>query len=186
MKIFWIVAAVLLGAAPASATSDSVAATRVERLEISFLYNTGRAYEEYTAVATRSFDIATGDVLHVWVHAGIRPCSLDREGGLTCQGELAERKVMRFETRDDLSEALLVFKDATSRVSKIALRADDPYSASGRSIPNECGGATLQRYEYAFNASARGILFGRRVTTAGDADPEAESMTRYVELKACT
>lgn len=185
MRIFPLAVAFLVAASPAQAGAGAITATRVERFEVAFLYKANRAYEEYVAVATRTTDPTSGDVLGVWVRAGIRPCSLDPEGALTCRGDLAEQEVVRFEASEDMLDGTLVFRSPRGRTSRIVLRGDDPYAASGRSLPNECGGATFQRYEQAYNASARGTMFGRKVTTQGDADPEAESMSRHLEIKGC-
>lgn len=185
MKVLQLVVALVMVASSASAAPRSATAVRIDRVEIAFLYEDGRDYEEYTAIAAKFSDVTSGDVLSVRVHAGIRPCSLDDEGALTCEGDLAARRVIRFDTSNDMSQAFLAFRDAAGGTSRITLHGGDPYNSSGRSVPNECGGATVHHYEYAFNARARGTMFGREVKTTGDADPEAESMTRYVQVKTC-
>lgn len=157
---------------------------RVEKFDVTFLYESGGGYEEYVVIATRTTDAATGQILDVTVVAGVRQCVLE-DGSLTCQGRLHDGRVIRFETSADFGNGTVTFRDRRGRRNHLSLVATDPYQATGRDVPNSCGGATIDAYEHAYNASATGTLFGRKVTTRGDADPEAEAMTRYVEVEGC-
>lgn len=184
-RVLALTAVACLGAPHTLARADAPAIQRIERLEAEFLYKVARKrYVEYAAVAKRATDVASGHVIAVSVAAGLRRCRLKDET-LSCRGPLVDQEVVRFDASDDLSVASLVFRDSRRRNNRLRLVANDPYQATGRSIPNECGGATVLAYEYAFNATATGTMFGRRVQTSRDADPESETLTRYVEVKAC-
>ena len=168
-------------AAPAPAASVK----RVERFEAEFLYKVGAGrFQEYAVLATRTSDVVSGQTTDVSVLAGIRACSVEDEV-LSCEGTLSARRNARLRLNGDSTEAVIAFRDRGGRVNRLVMKADDSYTASGRSLPNACGGATVLAYELAYNATARGVLFGRNVSTGGDADPELEAMTRYLEAEVC-
>jgi hypothetical protein len=172
-------------AASAAAGAPAAAVQRVERFEADFLYRTkDRRLVEYAVVARRVSDVASGQTLDVTVEAGVRPCTLENEI-LSCSGHLRAQRVVRFEATSDMAAGMLVFRDGNDRVSRLVLEADDPYQATGQSVPNSCGGATVLAFEHAYNATATGTLLGRKVATRTETDPELEAMTRYVELEAC-
>jgi len=97
---------------------------------------------------------------------------------------LYRQRVRKFEVADDMDRVKLGFTRDSVR-SRLVFTAGPEYDASGREVPNRCGGVTIYDYEHALNAIGHGRLLGKRVHSQKDRARSLEHMERYVKTIIC-
>lgn len=158
----------------------------VNRVDAAFIYPTAkpRRYDYLVFYALRRTDPSTGRVVSTKAYAGQGHCVRRRGRGISCQTKVDRHRLALFQANDDLTRLHVVLARAGTR-HRLRFRTTADYQAAGREIPNECGGASVRRYEVARHAVAFGMLFGRSVRTQTERGKGPESVTRYGEISAC-
>lgn len=157
----------------------------VERVDASFvLPASGGGFDYLVFYALRRIDPSTGRVTSTKAYAGKGECVRSPRGGLSCQTKVQPHRIGRFHANEAFTRiSVTLARNETKH--RLTFRAVDDHPASGREVPNECGGVSVRGYEIARTARARGLLFGRRVDSRDEKRGEKESVSRYLEISAC-
>lgn len=157
----------------------------VERVDASFVYpRTGRGYDYLVLYALRRTDPETGRFESVKAYAGRGDCLRSQGQGLACQTKVHPYKVVRFRANEAFTHVMVVLRLGHT-THHLSFRTRDDHDATGRQVPNECGGLSIRNYEIARSATARGRLFGRRVSSKTEWRRDIESVSRYAEIGVC-
>ena len=115
-------------------------------------------------------------------------CEGDDTGfNLSCSGRgLPGWRVTRFEADPGMNLAVLVMK-RKRRVIRMRFTGGAPYPTGSTAYENDCGGTTTDVTTLSRNATAEGWLFGRRISTAREADGNraAEDMRVISRTEEC-
>lgn len=182
------------GAEPRSVAPAREAAQRfrVETLKAEWIMPTGSddAFEFIVVRAIRKTDLDTDEVtLHGSAGAGV--CSAG-DDAFTCDAMLPSYRVTRFETDELFREATVVMRRGTKR-HRITWSAALPYpfvppvAVTPELCPGQEEGTLTRIYVLAQNATAEGRVFGRRLSTADEYEPErsSEHMIETIDIEDC-
>lgn len=183
------------GSARAEAEPSSTATTRYRVESVSAQWVMPRkATGEFDWVevrVVRRTDLESDEV-RVFGTAGVGDCVTDRDGSVGCGAELRALRVDKFEA-DPLFRTVKVVLRGGKKRHNVTWTSDHPYALipPGTAYTEACpygeGGAFAKAYVIAQEATARGRVFGRRVSTASEPDEhrEPEDMTQSIEIKNC-
>lgn len=180
------------GAAGTAAPSrEATQRFRVETLGAEWIMPTGSddAFHYIVVRAIRKTDLDTDEVtLHG--SAGVGACS-STDDAFSCEAMLPSYRVTRFETDDLFREATVVLRRGTKR-HRIAWTATQPYAyvPPAEVTPELCGqeeGTATRIYLLAQNATAEGRVFGRKLSTSDEYEPQraAETMLETIDIEEC-
>lgn len=187
-QLLGVLAALLVvsSGAPAQATSVTQSTTyEISRLKAGFVLEArepgGPNYVEVEATLRR--DLETEEV-RLSGSAGLGRCG--RDG---CFATHRSYKVVVFELDVALTTARLVIERGGKR-HRLTFRTSSPIAIVPPVYqnPNQCGGTTTTVAVHNRNAYAQGRVFGTRVATGNDADPDldmAERMEQHLDIEEC-
>lgn len=191
-----LLGALLCALSPSAMAEPSSAATtryRVESAAAQWIVPTKAAGEfDWIVVrAVRRTNLETDEV-RVFGTAGVGDCLTHRDEGIRCGAELRALRVDKFEA-DPLFRTVKVVLRSGKKRHNITWTSDHPYALvpPGTAYTEPCaygeGGVFAEVYLTTQRATARGRVFGRRVSTATEPDEhrEPEDMTQSLEIKHC-
>lgn len=173
----------LAGAAPAQ-VPDGSTIYETSRLKAAFVIEPRKAgaFEYIQIGATVRRDLNTGEIIES-ASAGLGHCQ--RHG---CFATLKSYEVIVFELDPALTSGRLVVQRGPHR-HHLSFRTSFPSAVPPvYQNPNLCGGTTTTVAIHNRNAYAEGRVFGRRVATGSDANPDldmAERMEQHLDVEEC-
>lgn len=193
-RMLLIVAIVLIGLLTAALPSPAIASKRdgtkrtlVERIQVWFILpkEVDGKFGVFALSATRRISQETGRV-KLSGSAGIGECL--NEPGFPCQAFMKPYKVTRFEMDASLGAAIVALKRGKV-FHRLTFAGSLPtvITPPAGSNPNACGGTTYDYYLLVRNAFAEGEMFGRKVSTSTEYEPEraTERLGRVLEVEEC-
>ena len=188
-------AAMLPGIGVASSTAQEAEPTttrhlRVELLQADFIYETDTTghYDWLGVNTVRYTNLDTG---RVWTKGSAfrGTCEGDNTGyNMSCNGVRANKwELTRFEAENRMEAGAVVLKNGP-HTSRLRFRGGDRWHDDDQTYDNHCGGITTDVFKVQRNARVFGWLFGRRVSTRGEAEGNrtTEHMLIIDRTETCT